>query len=192
MYVMCLHKEIVLFSFCCFGKLDITVSKESIVLCYHIIFFLTMFIFLLTKIYLFILGYTLVFYSSIGFDKYNGMFSSFSSVQLLSRVWLWDPMNLSTPGLPGYHHLPEFTQTHVHWVRDAIQPSHPLSSPFPPAPNPSQHQSFFQWVISPPLALFVLMLPEAHWILYPKMSGSRWVIKLLWLFGSLRYFLYSS
>ena len=86
MYVMCLHKEIVLFSFCCFGKLDITVSKESIVLCYHIIFFLTMFIFLLTKIYLFILGYTLVFYSSIGFDKYNGMFSSFSSVQLLSRV----------------------------------------------------------------------------------------------------------
>ena len=53
------------------------------------------------------------------------------------------PMNHSTPGLPVHHQLPEFTQTHVHWVGDAIQPSHPLSSPSPPAPNPSQHQSFF-------------------------------------------------
>ena len=51
-------------------------------------------------------------------------------------------MNRSTPGLPVHHHLPEFTQTHVHRVSDAIQPSHPLSSPSPPAPNPSQHQSF--------------------------------------------------
>ena len=58
---------------------------------------------------------------------------------------LCDPMNRSTPGLPVYHQLPEFTQTHIHWVSDAIQPSHPLSSPSPPAPNPSQHQSFFQW-----------------------------------------------
>ena len=49
-------------------------------------------------------------------------------------------MNRSTPGLPVYHQLPEFTQTHVHWVGDAIQPSHPLSSPSPAAPNPSQHQ----------------------------------------------------
>ena len=55
-----------------------------------------------------------------------------------------DPMNHSTPGLPVHHQLPEFTQTHVHRVRDAIQPSHPLSSPSPPAPNPSQHQSLFQ------------------------------------------------
>ena len=47
-----------------------------------------------------------------------------------------------------YHHLPEFTQTHIHWVGDAIQPSHPLLSPFPSAPNPSQHQSLFQWVNS--------------------------------------------
>ena len=53
-----------------------------------------------------------------------------------------DPMNHSTPGLPVYHQLPEFTETHVHRVSDAIQPSHPLSSPSPPAPNPSQHQSF--------------------------------------------------
>ena len=51
-------------------------------------------------------------------------------------------MNRSTPSLPVHHQLPEFTQTHVHWVSDAIQPSHPLSSPSPPAPNPSQHQSF--------------------------------------------------
>ena len=59
---------------------------------------------------------------------------------------LCNPMNRSTPGLPVHHQLPEFTQTHVHRVSDAIQPSHPLSSPSPPAPNPSQHQSLFQWV----------------------------------------------
>ena len=52
------------------------------------------------------------------------------------------PMNRSTPGLPVHHQLPEFTQTHIHRVSDAIQPSHPLLSPSPPAPNPSQHQSF--------------------------------------------------
>ena len=72
----------------------------------------------------------------------------FSSVQLFSRVWLCDPMNCSTPGLPVHHQLLEFTQTHVHQVGDAIQPSHPLLSPFIPAPNPSQHQSLFQWVNS--------------------------------------------
>ena len=57
---------------------------------------------------------------------------------------LCDPMNRSTPGLPVHHQLPEFTETHVHQVSDAIQPSHPPSSPSPPAPNPSQHQSLFQ------------------------------------------------
>ena len=61
---------------------------------------------------------------------------------------LCNPMNRSTPGLPVHHQLPEFTQTHVHWVGDAIQPSHPLSSPSPPAPNLSQHQSLFKWVRS--------------------------------------------
>ena len=61
---------------------------------------------------------------------------------------LWDPMNCSTPGLPVYHQLPEFTQTHVHPVGDAIQPSHPLLSPSPLAPNPSQHQGLFKWVSS--------------------------------------------
>ena len=55
-----------------------------------------------------------------------------------------DPMNHSTPVLPVHHQLPEFTKTHIHRVSDAIQPSHPLSSPSPPAPNPSQHQSLFQ------------------------------------------------
>ena len=54
------------------------------------------------------------------------------------------PVNRSTPGLPVHHQLPEFTQTHVHRISDAIQPSHPLASPSPPAPNPSQHQSLFQ------------------------------------------------
>ena len=65
----------------------------------------------------------------------------FSSVTQ-SCPTLCDPMNCSTPGLPVHHHLPEFTQTHVHRVGDAIQPSHPLLSPFPPATNPSQHESF--------------------------------------------------
>ena len=69
----------------------------------------------------------------------------FSSVQSLSRVRLCDPMNRSMPGLPVHHQLPEFTQTHVHRVNDATRPSHPLSSPSPPAPNPSQLQGLFQW-----------------------------------------------
>ena len=67
----------------------------------------------------------------------------FSSVAQ-SCATLCNPMNRSSPGLPVHHQLPEFTQTHVHRVGDAIQPSHPLSSPSPPAPNPSQHQSLFQ------------------------------------------------
>ena len=65
----------------------------------------------------------------------------FSSVAQ-SCLTLWDPMNRSTPGLPVHYELQEFTQTHVHRVGDAVQPSHPLSSPSPLAPNPSQHQSF--------------------------------------------------
>ena len=67
----------------------------------------------------------------------------FSSVAQ-SCPTLCDPMNRSTPDLLVHHQLPEFTQTHIHRVSDAIQPSHPLSSPSPPAPNPSQHQSLFQ------------------------------------------------
>ena len=69
--------------------------------------------------------------------------AQFSSVAQ-SCPTLCDPMNRSTPGLPVHRHFLEFTQTHIHRVRDAIQPSHPRSSPAPPAPNPSQHQSLFQ------------------------------------------------
>ena len=82
----------------------------------------------------------------------------FSSVQSLSRVWLfvtpwstWSPAapdSCSTLGFPLLHYLPEFTQAHVHWFGDAIQPSHPLSSPSPPAFNLSQHQGLFKWVSS--------------------------------------------
>ena len=78
--------------------------------------------------------------------------NTLSSVQFSSVTQscptLCDPMNCSTPGLPVHHQLPEFTQTHIHRVHDAIQPSHPLSPPSSPAPNPSQHQSLFQWVNS--------------------------------------------
>ena len=70
--------------------------------------------------------------------------NQFSSVQSLSRVRLCDPMNRSMPGLPVHHKLLAFTQTHAHRVGDAIQLSHPLSSPSPPAPNPSQHRGLFQ------------------------------------------------
>ena len=75
-------------------------------------------------------------------EDFHDLFSSvqFSSVAQ-SCPTLCDPMNRSTPGLPVYHQLPEFAQTHIHRVSDAIQPSHPRSSPSPPATNPSQHQS---------------------------------------------------
>ena len=79
--------------------------------------------------------------------KFNYLFTNrrpqFSLVTQ-SCPTLCDPMNHSTPGLPVRHQLLEFTQTHVYQVGDAIQPSHPLSSPSPPAPNPSQHQGLFQ------------------------------------------------
>ena len=71
----------------------------------------------------------------------------FSSVTQ-SYLTLWDPMHWSTPGLLVYHQLPEFTQTHVHWVSDAIQTSHPLSSPSLPAFHLSQPQGLLKWVIS--------------------------------------------
>ena len=61
---------------------------------------------------------------------------------------LCNPMDCSTPCFPALHYVPEFAQTHVHWVNGAIQPSYPLSSPSLPAPNPSQHQGLFKWVSS--------------------------------------------
>ena len=72
----------------------------------------------------------------------------FSSVQALSRVRLCNPTDWSMPGLHVHHQFQELTQTHVHWVSDAIQSSHPLLSPSPPALNLSQHQGLFQWVSS--------------------------------------------
>ena len=79
--------------------------------------------------------------------KYFVEFPWFSSVTQ-SCLTLWDRMDYSSPGLPVHHQFPEFTQTHVHRVSDAIQPSHPLSSPSPPALNLSQHQGHFKWVSS--------------------------------------------
>ena len=72
----------------------------------------------------------------------------FSSVQSLSCVWLCDPMNCSTPGLPVHHQLPESTHNPSPFCQWCHPASYPLSSPSPPAPNPSQHQGLFQWVNS--------------------------------------------
>ena len=83
----------------------------------------------------------------------------FSSVAQ-SCLSLWDPMNSSMPGLPVYHQLPEFTQTRVLWVGDTIQPSHPLSSPSPPALNLSQHVLVFKKVWFSYLSAFG---PSAEW-----------------------------
>ena len=85
----------------------------------------------------------------------------FSSV-IQSCPTLCGPMNCITQGLSVHHHLPEFTQTHVHRVSDVIQPSHPRSSPSPPAPNPSQHQRLFQWVNSCHEVAKVLELQPQH------------------------------
>ena len=101
----------------------------------------------------------------------NTALPQFSSVTQSCPTFC-DPLNCSTPGLPVHHQLPEFTQTHVHRVDNAIQPSHLLSSPFLPAPNPSQHQGPFQWVnsshkvanIGVSASASVLLLGEAHWL----------------------------
>ena len=85
---------------------------------------------------------------------------------------LCDPMNHSTPGLPVHHQLPEFIQTHVHQVGDAIQPSHPLSSPSPPAFNLSQHQGLFKWVGSSYQVSRVLELQLQH-------QFFQWVFRLI-------------
>ena len=79
-----------------------------------------------------------------------------------SCLTLCDPMNCSRPGFPFFHHLLELTQTHVHWVSNAIQPSQSLSSPSPPAFNLSQHQGIFQWVGSSPKVAKVLELQLQH------------------------------
>ena len=87
------------------------------------------------------------------------MIVQFSSVTQ-SCPTLWDPMDCSIPGFPVLHYLPEFAQTQVHRVGDAMQPSHPLLSPSPPALNLSQHQGLFQWVSS---SHWVAKVLELHW-----------------------------
>ena len=84
--------------------------------------------------------YTVSHHSYFDVKQFTIQFSSVAQ----SCPTLCDPMNYSAPGLPVHHQLPEFTHTHIHQVSDAIQPSHPGSSPSSPAPNPSQHQSLFQ------------------------------------------------
>ena len=81
---------------------------------------------------------------ALSFFAHSVQFSSVAQ----SCLTLCDPMDCSTPGLPVHHQLPEFAQTHVHWVGDAIQPSHPLSFPSPSTFNLSQHQGLFKWVSS--------------------------------------------
>ena len=106
------------------------------------------------------------------FGSYHIIFISyhiqFSSVTKLCLTPC-DPTNCSTPGLPVHHQLMESPQTHVHWVSDAIQTSHPLSSPSPPALNLSQHQGLFQWVRSSHQVAKVLELQlqcrSLQWIL---------------------------
>ena len=113
------------------------------------------------------------------------------SVQLLSHVWLWDPMGHSMPGYPVHHQLLEFTQTHVHWTGDAIQPSHPLPSPSPPALTLSQHQGLFQWVsssyqvakywsfsfnISPPNEHPRLISFRRDWVNLLAVQGIEWIV----------------
>ena len=104
-----------------------------------------------------VLAYCVQHFHSIIFQdlkqlNWNSITSSTHLIQFILFAQpcptLCDPMNHSTPGLPVHHQLPEFTQIYVHWVGHANQPSHPLSPPFPPAPNPSQHHSIFQWVNS--------------------------------------------
>ena len=89
------------------------------------------------------------FVGKVMFLVFNLLSRFVSSVQFSCSVMsVCNTVNCSTPGLPVHQQLPEFTQTHVHWVDDAIEPSHPLSSPSPPAFNLSQHQGLFKWVSS--------------------------------------------
>ena len=98
----------------------------------------------------------------MGIHPFLGWFRVSSYSVQFSHSVMSDPMNCSMPGLPVHHQLPEFTQIHVHRVGDAIQPSHPLLSPSPLAPRPSQHQSLFQWVNSSHKVAKVLEFQLSH------------------------------
>ena len=108
------------------------------------------------------------------------------------------PMDCSMPGFPVHHQLPKLAQIHVHWVGDAIQPSHPLSSPSPPALNLPQHQSLLKWVSSSNQVAKVLEFQLQHqsfqWILRIELSFRRDWLDLLAVQGTLKSLLqhYSS
>ena len=106
-----------------------------------------------------LLFWPLFMFYLLSFKKHTYQYLSLCKLKIIWRCFqfssvaqscptLCDPMNRSTPGLPVHHQLPEFTQTHVHWVGDAIQPSYPLLSPSPPTFNHSQHQGLFKFVSS--------------------------------------------
>ena len=121
-------------------------------------------------------------------DEHLGNWSCCCSVGQLCAT-LCNPMDWSKPGLPALHHLPEFAQTHVHWVSNAIQPSCPLSSPSLPAFNRSQHQGLFQWVSSSHQVAKVLEFQLQHqsfqWILGLIFFRTDW-FDLLVVQGTLR------
>ena len=133
-----------------------TLPSASISQCSSV-FFLFLFLFFLPSFFL--SSSSSVCTSSLDFS-WKRTYIQFSSVAQ-SCLTLYNPMNHSTPGLPVHHQLPEFTQTHVHQIGDGIQPSLPLSSPSP-APNPSQHQGFFQWVNSSHEVAKVLEIQLQH------------------------------
>ena len=107
------------------------------------------------------------------------------SVQWLSHVWLCDPMDCSTPGCPVHHQLPELTQTHVHRVSDAIQPSHPLSYPSLPAFNLSQHQDLSQWESSLHHVAKVTFYKCKRGHTTSKLDALQWLLFLLRLHSQL-------
>ena len=116
-------------------------------------------------------------------------FIQFSSVAQ-SCPTLSDSMNCSMPGFPVRHQLLEFTQTHVHWVSDDIQPSHPLSSPSPPAFNLSQHQGLFKWVSSLHQVARVLEFQLQHQSLlkWNLENTINWIIIEIWIFLSTNFY----
>ena len=113
------------------------------------------------QLYMYILLHYVFLKIIILFIWLHGVLVQFSSVSQ-SCPMPCDPMHCSTPSLPVHHQLPEFTQTHIYWVVDAIQPSHPLSSPSPPAFNLSQHQGLFKWVSSSHQVAKILEFQRQH------------------------------
>ena len=111
----------------------------------------------------------------------TGLFSSVPQ----SCLTLWDPMDCSTPGLSVLHRLPVLDQTHVSWVGDAIQTSHPLSSPSPPTFNLSQHQGFFQWISSLNQVAEVLEFQLQH-------QSVQWIFRTDFLFGLIGWISFQS